>query len=416
MKFKHLLLTAALILSVSAFAQPEPPFGGPKPEREEEEGYKFEIIKELPITPVKDQNRAGTCWCYSTLGFFEAELLRMGKPEYDFSEMYIVYKTYQDRADKAVRTHGDVSFSQGGSFGDVIYAIKHYGLVPDEEMRAGQMHGDSLSDFSEFSTVCDPFIEAVATKCKTLQVGSDENHTPLWKTAFNGILDAYIGKCPEEFKYKGKKYDPMSFAKSTGLNMDDYVNIASFAHQPWYEPFVIEVQDNWRWGTAYNLPIDEFMEILNNAIDNDYPIAWGADVSEKGWLRGKMAGVCVLPDLENQSDKSGTDYAHWNGLSMADRQKEAMSKPTPQRWVNDQDRLDAYNNFETTDDHGMVIYGKAKDQMGNVYFMVKNSWGDAGSYHGIWYASEAFVRYKTLNCVVHKDAIPKNLKKKLGIK
>ncbi len=408
MKFKHFLLAAALLLSVPTFAQEEA-----KPE---EEGYKFEVIKELPITPVKDQNRAGTCWCYSTLGFFEAELLRMGKPEYDFSEMYIVYKTYQDRADKAVRTHGDVSYSEGGSFGDVIYAIKHYGLVPDSEMRAGQMHGDSLSNFSEFSNVSGKFIEGVI-KTKTLQLGTDENHTPLWKNAFNGILDAYIGKCPEEFTYNGKKYTPQSFAESTGLNMDDYVNIASFAHQPWYEPFVIEVQDNWRWGKAFNLPVDEFMEVMNNAIDNGYPIAWGADVSESGWLRGKMSGICVLPDLKNQaSDKAGTDFAHWNGLSAADRQKEAMNKPTPQRWVNDQDRIDAYNNFETTDDHGMVIYGKAKDQMGNVYFMVKNSWGEAGNYKGMWYASEAFVRYKTLNYVVHKDALPKSIKKKLGIK
>ena len=413
MKFKHFLLTAALFLGVSAFAQPMPPQGDAKPE---EEGYKFEVIKELPVTPVKDQNRAGTCWCYSTLGFFEAELLRMGKPEYDFSEMYIVYKTYQDRADRHVRTHGDVSYSEGGSFGDVIYAIKHYGLVPDVEMRAGQMHGDSLTDFSEFSAVSGRFLEGVV-KTKKLQIGTDENHTPLWKTAFNGILDAYIGKVPEKFTYNGKEYTPMEFAKSTGLNMDDYVNIASFAHQPWYEPFVIEVQDNWRWGKAYNLPVDEFMEVMNNAIDNGYPIAWGADVSESGWLRGKMAGVCVLPDLKNNAaDKSGTDFAHWNGLSAADRQKEAMSKPTPQRWVNDQDRIDAYNNYETTDDHGMVIYGKAKDQMGNVYFMVKNSWGDAGNYHGNWYASEAFVRYKTLNIVVHKDALPKTIKKKLGIK
>jgi len=409
MKFRHFLLAAAMLLSVPTFAQ--------EAEEKEDDGYKFEVIKELPMTPVKDQNRAGTCWCYSTLGFFEAELLRMGKPEYDFSEMYIVYKTYQDRAEKTVRTHGDVSFAQGGSFGDVVYAIKHYGLVPDSEMSAGQMHGDSLSDFSEFSAVCDPFVEAVATKCKTLQLGTDENHTPLWKTALNGILDAYIGKCPEEFTYNGKKYTPMEFAKSTGLNMDDYVNLASFSHQPWYEPFVIEVQDNWRWGMAYNLPIDEFMEVMNNAIDNGYPIAWGADVSERGWLRGKMAGICVLPDLKNQaSDKSGTDFAHWNGLSAADRQQEAMKRPTPQRWVNDQDRIDAYNNFETTDDHGMVIYGKAKDQMGNVYFMVKNSWGDAGNYNGNWYCSEAFVRYKTLNYLVHKDALPKSIKKKLGIK
>jgi len=401
-------MAAAMLISVPTFAQ--------EAEEKEEEGYKFEIIKELPVTSVKDQNRAGTCWCYSTLGFFEAELLRMGKPEYDFSEMYIVYKTYQDRADRHVRTHGDVSYAEGGSFGDVIYAIRHYGLVPDVEMSAGQMHGDSLTDFSEFSNVSGRFLEGVV-KTKKLQLGTDENHTPLWKTAFDGILDAYIGKCPEKFTYNGKEYTPMEFAQSTGLNMDDYVNLASFAHQPWYEPFVIEVQDNWRWGKAYNLPIDEFMEVMNNAIDNGYPIAWGADVSESGWLRGKMAGVCVLPDLKNQvADKSGTDFAHWNGLSAADRQREAMSKPTPQRWVTDQDRLDAYNNYETTDDHGMVIYGKAKDQMGNVYFMVKNSWGDAGNYHGNWYASEAFVRYKTLNYVVHKDALPKAIRKKLGIK
>lgn len=411
MNFKYLMTAAALTVSMGAMAQEQPA----TEKKAEKEGYKFETIKELPITSVKDQNMAGTCWCYSTLGFFEAELLRMGKPEYDFSEMYIVHKTYADRADKAVRTHGDVSFSQGGSFGDVIYAIKHYGLVPDSEMRAGQMHGDSLSDFSEFSALCDPFVEAAATKCKKLQL--NDEHQPLWKNALNGILDAYIGKCPETFTYNGKEYTPKSFAESTGLNMDDYVNIASFAHQPWYAPFVIEVQDNWRWGTAYNLPVDEFMEVMNNAIDNGYPIAWGSDVSERGWLRGEMAGVCVLPDLKNNaSDKAGTDYAHWNGLSPVDRQKEAMSKPTPQRWVTDQDRIDAYNNFETTDDHGMVIYGKAKDQMGNVYFMVKNSWGDAGNYKGMWYASEAFVRYKTLNYVVHKDALPKHIAKKLGIK
>ena len=403
-------MAAALFLSVPAFAQ------APEGEQKADEGYQFEIIKELPITPVKDQNRAGTCWCYSTLGFFEAELLRMGKPEYDFSEMYIVYKTYQDRADRAVRTHGDVSYSEGGSFGDVVYAIKHYGLVPDVEMSAGQMHGDSLTDFSEFSNVSGNFVQGVI-KTNKLQLGTDENHTPLWKTAFNGILDAYIGQVPETFTYNGKEYTPMEFAKSTGLNMDDYVNLASFAHQPWYEQFVIEVQDNWRWGMAYNLPVDEFMEVMNNAIDNGYPIAWGADVSESGWLRGKMAGVCVLPDLKNEAaDKSGTDFAHWNGLSAADRQREAMSKPTPQRWVTDQDRIDAYNNYETTDDHGMVIYGKAKDQIGNVYFLVKNSWGDAGNYDGIWYASEAFVRYKTLNYLVHKDALPKAIKKKLGIK
>ena len=289
MKFRHFLAATAVMLSVAAVAQPQA-----KPAEKEEEGFKFETIKELPITSVKDQNQAGTCWCYSSLAFFEAELLRMGKPEYDFSEMYIVYKTYLDRADAAVRTHGDVSFSQGGSFGDVIYAIRHYGLVPDSEMPAGAMHGDSLSNFTELSAVTDPLVEGVI---KGRKIQMDKEGNPLWKKALAGIYDAYLGVPPTEFTYNGKKYDPMSFAKSTGLNMDDYVNLTSFTHHPFYEPFVIEVQDNWRWGKAWNLPIDELMQVMDNAIDKGYPIAWGSDVSESGWLRGKMAGIAVLPDL-----------------------------------------------------------------------------------------------------------------------
>ena len=338
----------------------------------------------------------------------------MGKPEYDFSEMYIVYNTYMDRAEATVRTHGDVSFAQGGSFYDVIYGMKHYGLVPEEFMRPGAMHGDSLSDFTEFSNVTDPFVEGI-TKNRKLQLAPDG--TPLWKNALEGILNAYIGERPEVFVYEGKEYTPQTFFESTGLNPDDYVNLTSFTHHPFYDKFVIEVQDNWRWGTAYNLPIDEFMEVMDYAIDNGYPIAWGSDVSEKGWLRGANMGVVVLPDIEAKNvDKSNTDMAHWTGLTTVDREKEAQNKPTPQRWVTQEDRQRAYDNYESTDDHGMMIYGKAKDQIGNEYYIVKNSWGKAGNYDGKWYASKAFVRYKTLNIVVHKDALPKHIKKSLGIK
>ena len=338
----------------------------------------------------------------------------MGKPEYDFSEMYIVYKTYLDRAQAAVRTHGDVSYSQGGSFGDVLYAIKHYGLVPDSEMPAGAMHGDSLSNFNELTAVTDPYIEGVI-KSRKIQMDPDGN--PLWKKGLAGIYDAYLGVPPTEFTYNGKKYTPMSFAESTGLNMDEYVNLTSFTHHPFYEPFVIEVQDNWRWGKAWNLPIDEFMQVMDNAIEKGYPIAWGSDVSESGWLRGKMAGIAVLPDLDaKEADLQGSDMAHWMGLSAADRRKEAQNQPTPQKWVTQKERQIAYDNYETGDDHGMLIYGTAKDQIGNEYFIVKNSWGDAGQYHGKWYVSKAFVRYKTLNIVVHKDALPKDIAKKLGIK
>lgn len=413
MNFKKFLATTALAACLPCMFV-SPVVAQEEQKEEKEEGYIFTDIKVLPVTSVKDQNAAGTCWCYSGLAFFEAELLRMGKPEYDFSEMYIVYNTYMDRAEATVRTHGDVSFAQGGSFYDVIYGMKHYGLVPEEFMRPGAMHGDSLSDFTEFSNVTDPFVEGI-TKNRKLQLAPDG--TPLWKNALEGILNAYIGERPEVFVYEGKEYTPQTFFESTGLNPDDYVNLTSFTHHPFYDKFVIEVQDNWRWGTAYNLPIDEFMEVMDYAIDNGYPIAWGSDVSEKGWLRGANMGVVVLPDIEAKNvDKSNTDMAHWTGLTTVDREKEAQNKPTPQRWVTQEDRQRAYDNYESTDDHGMMIYGKAKDQIGNEYYIVKNSWGKAGNYDGRWYASKAFVRYKTLNIVVHKDALPKHIKKSLGIK
>ena len=410
MNFKKFLAATALAFVMPCFANAQEAEEAAKPE-----GWIFSEEVKLPITSVKNQYAAGTCWCYSTLSFVEAELLRMGKGEYDFSEMFIVWNTYMDRAQATVRTHGDISFSQGGSFYDVLYGIKHYGLVPDAELPAGVMHGETLSNFSEFSSVCDPFVEGI-TKNKTLQTSPDG--TPLWRNAMAGILNAYIGECPETFVYEGKEYTPKSFAESTGFNPDDYVNLASFSHHPFYEKFIIEVQDNWRWSTAYSLPIDEFMEVMNYAIDNGYTIAWGSDVSERGWLRGENAGIAVLPDLEAKagSNDSGTDMARWIGMSAADRAKEALSQPTPQRWVSQEDRQLAYDNYETTDDHGMIIYGKAKDQLGNNYFIVKNSWGDYGKYEGSLYASEAFVRYKTMNIVVHKDALPKHIKKALGIK
>ncbi len=409
MNFRKFLAATAV-----AFVMPFVANAQEEEQAPQEEGWIFTEETVLPVTSMKDQNAAGTCWCYSTLSFVEAELLRMGKPEYDFSEMFIVWNTYMDRAKATVRTHGDISFSQGGSFYDVLYGIKHYGLVPDAELPAGVKHGDELSDFSEFSSVCDPFVEGIV-KNRKLQVSPEG--TPLWQEALAGILDAYIGERPETFVYEGKEYTPKSFAESTGFNPDDYVNLTSFSHHPFYEDFIIEVQDNWRWSTAYNLPIDEFMEVMNYAIDNGYPIAWGSDVSEKGFLKGDKLGIVVLPDLEaKDNNDAGTDKSRWVGLSAEERAKEAYSQPTPQRWVTQEERQVAYDNYETGDDHGMIIYGKAKDQLGNNYFIVKNSWGEIGKYDGKFYASEAFVRYKTMNIVVHKDALPKKIKKALGIK
>ena len=372
------------------------------------EGFEFTVVKENPITSIKNQNRAGTCWSYSGLAFIESELLRMGKGEHDLAEMFIVHNTYLDRADKAVRTHGDVSFSQGGSFYDVLYAMKHYGLVPESEMRPGVMYGDTLSNHNELSAVSDAVVAAIARQ-KTLQ--KNANNELLWKKAVEAIHDIYLGERPESFTYNGKEYTPKSFYESLGLNADDYVSLTSYTHHPFYSSFVLEIQDNWRWAPSYNLPIDELMEVFDNAIMKGYTIAWGSDVSEDGFSRN---GVAVLPDADKAQELSGSDMARW--LKMKPEEKKLNTKPQPQKWATQEERQAAYDNFETTDDHGMQIYGIAKDQAGNEYYMVKNSWGKSGTYEGIWYASKAFARYKTMNIVVHKDALPKAIAKKLGIK
>ena len=398
---KRLMLLAMTgFLSLNLMAQDAP---------KQEEGFVFTTVKENPITSIKNQNRAGTCWCYSTFGFLEAELLRMGKGEFDFAEMYTVQKTYLDRADKAVRTHGDVSFSQGGSFYDVMYGMKHYGLVPEEVMRPGAMYGDSLSNHTELSAVSDAVVAAIA-KGRLSSLQTDAEGTPLWKKAIESIHEIYLGEAPDTFTYNGKEYTPMSFAESTGFNPDDYVNLASFSHQPFYEKFIIEVQDNWRWSTAYNLPIDEFMEVMNNAIDNGYTIAWGSDVSETGFTRNGLAVA-----LEEAKATTGSDQERWVGK--ADAKVETPKVALPQEvTVTQEMRQEGYDRKTTTDDHGMHIYGLAQDQNGTKYFMVKNSWGETGKYKGTWYASDTFVKFKTMNIVVHKDALPKDIAKKLGIK
>ncbi len=398
---KKLLTLAAMgMFCISGMAQEQP----------KEEGFVFTTVKENPITSIKNQNRAGTCWCYSTLSFIEAELLRMGKGEYDFSEMFIVHNTYLDRADKAVRTHGDISFSQGGSFYDVIYGMEQFGLVPEEEMRPGVMYGDTLSNHNELTAVSDAVVAAIA-KGKLQKLQADKNNVPLWKKAIASIHDIYLGERPEKFTYKGKEYTPKSFYESTGLKASDYVSLTSYTHHPFYSQFVLEIQDNWRWAQSYNLPIDELMEVFDNAIMNGYTIAWGSDVSESGFTRN---GIAVMPDDQKAQELSGSDMARW--LKMRPEEKKLNTKPQPQKWCTQEERQLAYDNWETTDDHGMVIYGIAKDQEGNEYYMVKNSWGKSGKYEGIWYASKAFARYKTMNILVHKDALPKNIAKKLGIK
>lgn len=401
---KRTFLTTTLALfAIGAFAQDN----AAATEEKKPEGFVFTTVKELPHSPIRNQNQSGTCWCFSSLSFFEAELLRMGKGQHDLCEMFVVHKTYEDRAQAAVRTHGDVSYSQGGSFYDVVYCLENYGICPQEAMpQPGTLYGDTLPNHNEVSLVATAFVEALAKS-------SLKKLTPVWQQAFSGIYDAYLGKVPEKFTYNGKEYTPKEYAKSLGLNMEDYVSLTSYTHHPFYKPFVLEIQDNWRWAQSYNLPLDEFMAVFDNAIHNGYPIAWGSDVSEAGFTRD---GIAVMPDMEKAADLTGSDAARWLGLSASAKRSEAVKKPSPELTITQEMRQVAYDNWETTDDHGMMIFGIAKDQTGKEYYMVQNSWGEAGKYKGIWYASKAFVAYKTMNILVHKNAIPKATLKKLGLK
>lgn len=374
-----------------------------KPKKTTEEGFVFTTVKENPITSIKNQNRSSTCWSFSSIGYLESELLRLGKGEFDLSEMFVVHKTMEDRATNYVRYHGDSSFSPGGSFYDIVYCYRNYGMVPQEAM-PGIMYGEKLPVHNELDAVASGYVNAVLKSSKLSSV---------WKKGLSAIYDTYLGECPQQFNYKGKSYTPRTFADEVlGLNMDDYVSLTSYTHHPFYTQFSIEVQDNWRNGLSYNLPIDELMAVMDNAVKSGYTFAWGADVSEQGFTRD---GIAVYPDADKGAELTGSDMAHWLGLSASDKRKELTSKPLPEVEVTQEMRQVAYDNWETTDDHGMLIYGIAKDQNGKEYFMVKNSWGESGKYKGIWYASKAFAAYKTMNILVHKDAIPAEIAKKLGL-
>ena len=394
MNMKSIFSAAACaLIAVSAAAQ------APKaPE------YEFTVVKENPVTSIKNQYRSGTCWCYSALSFIESEILRTKGQEVDLSEMFVVGKSYRDRAVKYVRLDGHLNFAAGSSFGDVLHVIDDYGIVP-QEAYSGFNYGTEMPEQNELDAALAGYVRAIAQN-------PNKKLTTAWLNGFDGILDAYLGEVPETFSVNGTEYTPESYRDALGINADDYVNLTSFTHHPFYEPFIIEVPDNWRWDTAYNLPIDELMEVMYNAIDKGYTIAWGSDVSENGFTRG---GLAIMP-VEKKKAAAGSDQERWVGKA-ADQPKEEVKAELPEEMeITQEMRQEGYDRKTTTDDHGMHIFGVAKDQNGTKYFMVKNSWGETGKYKGVWYASDSFVKYKTLNVVVHKDALPKDIRKKLGIK
>ena len=368
----------------------------------------FTIVKENPITSVKDQNRSGTCWAYSTLSYFESEILKSTGKTYDLCESFVANKDYMDRAIQVVRYHGDMQFSQGGSAYDVYYVLKNYGICPENAMPfPGSLYGDSLNNFNEFFSLLEPYVEGIATN-KASKISGQ------WKVGFQGILDAYLGKCPENFTYEGKNYTPKSFASSLGLNMDDYVTITSYTHHPFYSQFVVEVQDNWRNPASYNLPMDEMMQIIDNAVMNGYTVAWGGDVSEPGFTRD---GLAYMIDAKKMQSLQGSDMARCLGLSPAKRRNliDSLGCNVPEVQATQEMRQERFDNWELTDDHGMLIYGIAKDQNGKEYYMVKNSWGETGKYKGTWYMTKTFIAANTMDYMVNKNAIPANIRKKMGI-
>ncbi|MDR0205683.1 MAG: C1 family peptidase [Bacteroidales bacterium] len=376
--------------------------------KEKPEGYILTPTKEIKYTPVKNQNRSGTCWSFSGIGFLECELIRKGRGEFDLSDMWIVKQAYREKADKYVRMHGNWSFAGGGAFFDVFAMIDKFGIMPTEVFK-GTEYGEEMHVHGELDALLKAYVDVIIKN-------PNKRLSTAWKKGYDAIVDAYLGKDPEKFIYAGKEYTPKSFATFLGLNMKDYISITSFTHHPFYTQFALEIPDNWLMETSYNLPLDEMMKVINNAINNGYSVAWGADVSEKGFNWRK--GIAVMPEKDVES-LDGSDRARWENLSQGEKDDELykFDKPGKEKKITQEIRQIAFDNYTTTDDHGMVLVGKATDQNGTPYFIVKNSWGvdSRNPYKGFLYASEPFLEMQTINIVVHKDAIPADIKKKLGI-
>lgn len=409
MKHKIMLLTFGLAFAISGQAQVDlmdkvknngsskknVEAGMPPVDMQIVDEYRFETVIDLEVTPVKNQGKSGTCWSYATTSFVESEMLRMGKKSVDLSEMFTVRQVYLDKAEKYVRLHGYLNFAQGGASPDVLYVIKKYGAVPQVAYE-GLNYGTKENNHGELEAVLKGILdEIIKNKNGAL--------TTAWRPTVNAVLDAYLGKYPETFEYEGKTYTPRTFAdKVVGVNPDEYVQLTSFTNDPFYTKTMVQVPDNWTWATAYNVPLDDMQAAVDNSLKEGYSISWATDVSEKGFSYKK--GVAIV---------SATEYG-----DMTDEEKKVMfDGPKPEMKITQELRQKAYDNYDTQDDHGMQITGVAKDQNGNEYYIVKNSWGDRGEGEriGYIYTSKPFFRYKTISVLVHKDAVPKSLKKQLSM-
>ena len=389
---KSLILSCVLALSASAV------FG---------QGYQFTEVVKVPATPVKNQAATGTCWCFATTSFMESELLRMGKGTYDLSEMFIVRQKYMNQLQDNYLRRGEGNIGQGSLSHTFMNAYRQVGIVP-EEVYTGINYDSDRHNHSEMVRFMHALAD-VAVKAK--------QRSPEYDKLIENLFDTYLGKLPEKFTYKGKEYTPKSFAESLGLNMDDYIELTSFTHHPYYVKFDVEVPDNWEHSLMYNLPLDEMMETVDYALNNGYTVCWDGDVSEKGF--SFTNGVAINPEVKKVEDLSGTDRARFEKLGEKERLEEVFKfeHPYPEINVTPEVRQAGFEAFVTTDDHLMQVTGITKDQNGTKYYITKNSWGtDRNKFGGYLNMSESFVRAKTIYVMVHKDAIPKATKAKLGIK
>lgn len=397
MKYK-LILTFFLFIGINQFSYAQK-------KEESKKSYQFTIEKKLATTPVKNQHRSGTCWAHGTISFLESELLRLGKGEFDLSEMFIVNKNYHMRAEDYVRFHGSKRFSAGAEGWDVLNVIREFGIAPQENY-SGNTIGETMPVHGEMDAVLKAYVDAVVKN-------RNKKLTPVWMKALDGILDAYLGEIPDTFTYNGTEYTPKSFVKNLDLNMDDYVTIGSYTHHPFYDSFIFEGPDNWSLGEIYNVPLDEMMNLIDSSIENGYSMAWVSDVSDKGFSHQK--GVAVVPNTEVEN-MDNAEISKWENLSKDEKSTYGLDYPVKEKVITQEIRQMAFDNYESTEDHLMHLVGTAKDQNGTKYYIIKNSWGtDRNEHGGFFYASEAWVKYKSLSIMLHKDAIPNEIAKKLGL-
>ncbi|MBP2690659.1 MAG: aminopeptidase [Muribaculaceae bacterium] len=398
------LIAASLAAAVFAGVAVAKPADTPK---DSVAGFEFKDIVTIPVTSVKDQNKSGTCWCFASTSFFENEIRKAKGDSLDLSEMFTVRHCYADKADRYVRTYGKINFAAGGSALDVPYVWKKYGVVP-EEVYNGLNYGEDKHVHGELDAVLSAYVQSIVRN-------PNRRISTAWRQGLEGVLDAYLGVLPETFTYKGKTYTPKSFAQSLGISPDDYIGLTSFTHHPFYEPFILEVSDNWLWGEYQNLPLNELRAVVDNALANGHTVVWAADVSEDGFKW--KDGVALMPKGKDEGDMTDTELSRWVKLSDKERasDKYNFNGPVEEITVTQEMRQEMFDRQETTDDHGMEIVGIAKDREGNLYYKVKNSWDTNQIYDGFLYVSMPYFDAKTLNIYVNKKVIPADIAKKLGI-